>query len=147
MQDAQAIIKLQREVEEKELALKGANPEFFAQVKAIEDAKKNIDTMWEALKEKLLKENDLDVHEVVSGNTKCRFSLSKTSKIGVVDIDKVPEEFVETKKVADPLKLKQYYELYGEVPEGCEDKSFYRLNKKITVENTLGTGVVDAKED
>lgn len=141
--DATAIIKLQQEVEAKELALKAENPEFFAQVKAVEDAKKNIDKMWEALKEKLLADEDLDVHEVVIGNTKCRFSLSKTSKVGVVDIDKVPKEFVETKKVADATKLKQYYELYGEVPEGCEDKSFYRLNKKITIENSLGEGVKD----
>lgn len=139
-EDALAIIKLEQEVEQKELALKNEHPEFFAQVKAVEEAKKNIDTMWETLKKRLIDAGDLDVHEVEVGDYICRFSVSKTSKIGVVDIDKVPDEFVETMKVADTTKLKQYYELYDKIPEGCENKSFYRLNKKITLKKTLGEG-------
>lgn len=131
-EDAQAIIKLQDELDRQEQALQRANPELFAQIKAVEEAKKNIDTMWSALKEKLVEANDFDVHEVEQEGFVCSYSVSKTSKIVPVDMDKVPEEFTEVKKVADPAKLKAYYELYGEVPAGCEDKSFYRLNKKIT---------------
>ena len=145
MQDAKAIIKLQRDVEEQEASLARKYPEVFAQIKAVEEAKKNIDTMWDALKEKLVLTEDTDVHEIEAGDYKCTFSLSKTSKVGVVDIDKVPEEFVETQKVADPAKLKAYFELYGKVPEGCEDKSFYRLNKKIKYEPKVEE-VGDAEE-
>ena len=140
-EDAQAIIKLQNELDKQEQALQRANPELFAQIKAVEEAKKNIDLMWSALKEKLIEAKDFDVHETEQGGFLCSYSVSKTSKIVPVDIDKVPEEFVEVKKVANPSKLKAYYELYGEVPAGCEDKSFYRLKKKITAK-----GVNNASE-
>lgn len=139
--EALEIVRLQTVLEQEESAIEQAHPEVFAQIKEINERKAAVDKLWEKLKAKLVEEGDTDVHEVYEGNYKCTFSLSKTSKVGVVDINKVPEEFVEVKKVADPAKLKAYYELYGEVPAGCEDKSFYRLNKKIVLNKTLGEGV------
>lgn len=129
------IMRLQSLLDEKEQALAQEYPSVFAAIKEINEQKAGVDKLFEKLKEKLVAEGDTDIHEVSDGKYKMTFSLSKTSKVGVVDIDKVPEEFVETQKVADPKKLKSYYELYGEVPAGCEDKSFYRLTKKIEVDN------------
>lgn len=139
-------MRLQSVLEQEELAIEREHPEVFAQIKSINEQKEAVDALWNKLKEKLIETGDTDVHEVREGNYKCTFSLSKTSKVGVTDINKVPEEFVEVKKVADPAKLKSYYELYGEVPTGCEDKSFYRLNKKIVLDKSLGEGV-NAEED
>lgn len=139
--EASQIVRLQNILDQEEHAIEQAHPEVFAQIKQINEQKAAVDALWEKLKEKLIEQGDTDVHEVVEGDYTCRFSISKTSKVNVVDIDKVPAEFVETKKVADPAKLKGYYELYGEVPEGCEDKSFYRLNKRITLNKTIGEGV------
>lgn len=139
--EALEIMTLQSSLEQEELAIERAHPEVFAQIKKINEQKEAVDKLWEKLKEKLIAAGDTDVHEVINGDYKCTFSISKTSKVGVVDVDKVPEQFVETKKVADPAKLKAYYELYGEVPDGCEDKSFFRLNKKITLNKTLGEGI------
>ena len=139
--DALEIMRLQSILEQEELAIEQAHPEVFAQIKLINERKDAVDKLWEKLKEKLIEAGDTDIHEVREGDYKCTFSISKTSKVGVVDIDKVPAEFVETQKVANAKKLKQYYELYGEVPEGCEDKSFYRLNKKIVLDKSLGEGI------
>lgn len=141
--EALEIMRLQSTLEQEELAIEQAHPEVFAQIKRINEQKEAVDNLWNKLKEKLIEAGDTDVHEVHEGDYKCTFSLSKTSKVGVVDIDKVPEEFVEVQKVADPKKLKSYYELYGEVPAGCEDKSFYRLNKKIVLDKSLGDGIND----
>lgn len=133
--DALEIMRLQDVLDQREQALQQQYPSVFAEIKEINEAKANVDKLFEKLKAKLVKDGDTDIHEVSDGRMKMVFSLSKTSKVGVVDIEKVPDEFIETQKVADPKKLKAYYELYGEVPEGCEDKSFYRLNKRI-VEDT-----------
>lgn len=133
--EALEIMRLQSVLDQKEQALAEEYPSVFAAIKEINEQKAGVDKLFEKLKEKLVAEGDTDVHEVSDGTYKMTFSLSKTSKVGVVDIDKVPDEFIETQKVADPKKLKAYYELYGEVPAGCEDKSFYRLNKKIEVDN------------
>lgn len=139
--EALEIMRLQSVLEQEELAIERAHPEVFAQIQKINEQKKAVDSLWDKLKERLVAEGDTDIHEVREGDYKCTFSLSKTSKVGVVDINKVPEEFVEVQKVADPKKLKSYYELYGEVPAGCEDKSFYRLNKKIVLDKSLGDGI------
>lgn len=136
----QEIVQLQSTLEQEEKAIEQKHPEVFAQIQDINERKAKVDKLWEALKQRLVEEGDTDVHEVREGDYVCRFSLSKTSKVGVTDIEKVPSEFVEVKKVADPTKLKQYYELYGKVPEGCEDKSFYRLNKRIQYSKVLGEG-------
>ena len=130
--DVESIVSLQNQIESEEKELQRINPEFFARVQAVEAAKKNVDSMWDALKQKLATNQDFDVHEVKVGQYTCRFSLSKTVKIVPDDIEKVPEEFVSMQKVADEKRLKKFYELYGEVPEGCIDKSFVRLNKKIS---------------
>lgn len=132
LQEVEKLLSLQSILDEREKAIQAENPGIFAQIKEINDQKAAVDNAWDTLKQRLIDLQDFDVHEATVGNYKCRLSVSKTVKIGVSDIDKVPSEFVETKKVADESKLKKYYELYGEIPDGCVDKSFYRLNKKIS---------------
>ena len=129
-----SLMALQSDVEKQEREIELAHPELFAQIKAINEAKAKVDDMWDALKQKLILDEDFDVHEVTRDGLTCRFSVSKTVKVVATDIDEVPEDLVEERKVVNEKKLKNYYELYGEVPSGCEDRSFYRLNKKITEE-------------
>ena len=103
--EALEIMRLQSTLEQEELAIEQAHPEVFAQIKRINEQKEAVDNLWNKLKEKLIEAGDTDVHEVREGDYKCTFSLSKTSKVGVVDIDKVPEEFVDSKKNKNRIQI------------------------------------------
>lgn len=138
------LIQIQHETEKKKKALREQYPDVFAQLDEIEQTEKDLSDTWEAVKADLIAKEDFDVHEVLSVKSaqRVRFSVSKVVKIGIDNVDEVPEEFVVMKKVADTDRIKQYYELYGKLPEGCSDKSYYRLNKKDYSIESLGRGII-----
>lgn len=111
-------------------ALERQNPDVFKQIKAIEDARAEVQKLKDAVKNKLIEDKDFDLHEV--GNL--RVSVSAVANVKVTDIDKVPDDFKEVKTVADTKKAKEYLKVMKRVPEGFEDTSFYRLNWRITDE-------------
>lgn len=108
-------------------ALERQNPDVFKQIKAIENARAEVQKLKDAVKEKLIASKDFDLHEV----GQLRVSVSAVANVKVVDIDKVPDDFKEVKTVADTKKAKEYLKVMKRVPEGFEDTSFYRLNWRI----------------
>lgn len=101
--------------------------EFAKYLKKRDKENKKIKEMWDSVKKTLIDANYFDVIE----NENFRISVSKVLGVKVVDIDKLPENLTETVKVAKTDKIKKHYELYGELPDGAVDNSFYRLNKKV----------------
>lgn len=113
------------EAAKQEFALQ--NAEFAAFLKTQTETQKKIDEMWASVKSALVEADYTDVID----NENFRISVSKVLGIKVVDLDAVPEEYTETVKVAKPDKLKKHYELYGALPTGTVDNSYWRLNKKV----------------
>lgn len=111
-------------------SLESQHPEVFKQIKAIENARCELQRLKDAVKSKLIEEKDFDLHQV--GNL--RVSVSAVANVKVTDIDKVPEDFKEVKTVADVKKAKEYLKVMKRVPEGFEDTSFYRLNWRMSDE-------------
>lgn len=124
------ISRTESELDTQLKALEHQHPEVFKQIKAIEDARCELQRLKDAIKAKLIEEKDFDLHQV--GNL--RVSVSAVSNVKVVDIDKVPEDFKEVKTVADVKKAKEYLKVMKHVPEGFEDTSFYRLNWRMSDE-------------
>jgi hypothetical protein len=103
------------------------NKEFANWLKVQSERERKVKQMWDEVKEALVAEGYFDVIE----NENFRVSVSKVSGIKVVDLDKLPDEFTHTVKVAKVEDIKKHYELYGELPDGAVDSSYYRLNKKV----------------
>lgn len=104
-----------------------ANPEFAQFLKKQADTQKKINDMWAQVKNALVDAGYFDVIE----NDNFRISVSKVLGFKVEDVEKLPEEYTETIKVAKTDKIKKHIELYEELPDGVVDNSYYRLNKKI----------------
>lgn len=102
-------------------------PQVFEQMKQIEAAFADVERLKTAVKEKLVKDQDFDLHRI----GKLRVSVSKTAKVKVKDIDAVPEDFKSTEVVVNEKKAREYLKVMGELPAGFEDVSFYRLNWKM----------------
>ena len=114
--------------------LERQNPDVFKQIKAIENARMEVQKLKDAVKAKLIADKDFDLHEV----GQLRVSVSAVANVKVTDMEKVPDDFKEVKTVADIKKAKEYLKVMKRVPEGFEDASFYRLNWRIndaSVEN------------
>ena len=103
------------------------NAEFAKFLKAQEERQRKVAKMWDEVKASLIEAGYFDVIE----NENFRVSVSKVFGIKVVDLAKLPAEFVKTVTVADTDKIKKHYELYETLPEGTADGSYYRLNKKV----------------
>lgn len=104
-----------------------ANPDFAKQLKIHNEMKRQVDAMWDGVKNALVQAEYFDVIE----NENFRISVTKVSGIKVVDLEELPAEFVHTVKVAKTEDIKKHYELHGTLPEGVVDSSYYRLNKKV----------------
>jgi hypothetical protein len=115
--------KLLKKVTEFELQ----NAEFAKFLKTQNEMQRKVTQMWDDVKNALVQAGYFDVIE----NENFRVSVSKVSGIKVVDLDKLPDEFTHTVKVAKADEIKKHYELYGELPDGVVDSSYYRLNKKV----------------
>lgn len=104
-----------------------SSPEFAKFLKLQAEQQKKITDMWAQVKDALVEAGYFDVIE----NNDFRISVSKVVGFKVEDIEKLPEAYTETIKVAKTDKIKQHIELYEELPDGVVDNSYYRLNKKI----------------
>lgn len=103
------------------------NKEFANWLKKQNEMERKVKQMWDAVRDELVQAGYFDVIE----NENFRVSVSKVSGIKVVDLNKLPDEFTHTVKVAKVEDIKKHYELYGELPDGTVDSSYYRLNKKV----------------
>jgi hypothetical protein len=103
------------------------NKEFANFLKKQSEMERKVKQMWDEVKDALVTAGYTDVIE----NENFRVSVSKVSGIKVVDLDKLPDDFTHTVKVAKVEDIKKHYELYGELPDGAVDSSYYRLNKKV----------------
>ena len=126
--DIAIIEKHEMDVENALSALQEQYPDVFQKIKAIEDARKDVQVLKDAVKAKLIENRDFDLHEV--GDLKV--SLSAVAKVKVVDMDKVPDDFKEVKTVLKEKKAQEYLKVMGKCPEGLEDNSYYRLNWKYS---------------
>ena len=125
--EIQVISTSESELDNQLKALERQNPDVFKQIKAIEQARMELQKLKDVVKEKLIADKDFDLHEV--GNL--RVSVSAVANVKVTDIDKVPDDFKEVMTVANMKKAKEYLKVMKRVPEGFEDASFYRLNWRI----------------
>lgn len=114
-------------VDDQLVALQTQYPDVFKQIKAIEDAKQEVQRLKDAVKARLVANQDFDLHEVGDLSV----SVSAVAKVKVVDIDKVPEEFKDEMVVANEKKAQEYLKVMGKLPDGFTDASYYRLNWKI----------------
>ena len=120
------IAMLEEECQEYESTLREEFPEAWAMFQALERNKEKKESLKRQLKEILIGEEDLDIHE----NSGYKYSVSKVVRLAVDNIDLVPDEFKDFKEVANERKAQDYYKLMGEAPEGFKDKSYYKLNMK-----------------
>lgn len=104
-----------------------ANKEFASFLKSQSEMERKVKLMWDEVKDALVAAGYTDVIE----NENFRVSVSKVSGIKVTELEKLPDEFVHTVKVAKTDDIKKHYELYGTLPDGVVDSSYYRLNKKV----------------
>ena len=102
-------------------------PQVFEQMTNIENAYAEVQKLKDAVKEKLVASQDFDLHRV--GNL--RVSVSKTAKVKVADMSKVPDDYKKTEVVADEKRARERLKVLGELTPGFEDASFYRLNWKL----------------
>ena len=125
--EIKAISVSESELDNQLKTLERQNPDVFKQIRAIEQARAEVQKLKDAVKAKLIENKDFDLHEVGD----LRVSVSAVANVKVVDMDKVPDDFKEVKTVADTKKAKEYLKIMKRVPEGFEDTSFYRLNWRI----------------
>ena len=125
--EIKAISVSEYELDNQLKTLERQNPDVFKQIRAIEQARAEVQKLKDAVKAKLIENKDFDLHEVGD----LRVSVSAVANVKVVDMDKVPADFKEVKTVADIKKAKEYLKVMKRVPEGFEDTSFYRLNWRL----------------
>lgn len=130
--DAQVseIVVKEQSVDEALTKLHEQYPDVFKQIEAIDMARQEVQRLKDAVKARLIEEQDFDLHEV--GNLSV--SVSAVAKVKVADIDKVPADFKEEKVVANEKKAQEYLKVMGKLPEGFTDASYYRLNWKMKKE-------------
>lgn len=125
--EIKAISVSESELDNQLKTLERQNPDVFKQIRAIEQARAEVQKLKDAVKAKLIENKDFDLHEVGD----LRVSVSAVANVKVTDMDKVPADFKEVKTVADIKKAKEYLKVMKRVPEGFEDTSFYRLNWRL----------------
>jgi len=102
------------------------SPEFAKFLKKQKETNDKIADMWNQVKQALVDAEYFDVIE----NDNFKISVSKVLNFDA-DVDKLPEDYTETIKVPIKDKIKKHFELYGELPVGATDTSYFRLNKKV----------------
>lgn len=125
------VTEMEKDIDNAKGELYARYPDVFEQIKIIEEQSKELDKLKEAIKQRLIDEDDFDAHEIGDFVV----SVSAVAKIKVVDIDKVPDDFKEVKTVVNEKKAREYLKLMHRPPEGCVDNSFYRLNWRDTSKN------------
>ena len=84
-----------------------------------------LEALWAMVKQYMI-DNGLTEHE----NDFIKLSLTPSGKYRTGDIDSVPDELCDIKKVINNKKMTAYYELNHKLPEGVESTG-YILRKKV----------------
>lgn len=122
-----AIAVKEASVEQQLVALHEQYPDVFKKIEAIESAQQEVARLKDAVKARLIADQDFDLHTVGDLSV----SVSAVAKVKVVDIDKVPDEFKDEMVVANEKKAQEYLKVMGKLPDGFSDASYYRLNWKM----------------
>lgn len=105
------------------LALQSKQFADYLEAKRIAD--KELEVLWDIVKEEMIKEG-LTEHE----NDFIRLKLTPSGKYRTEDVSKVADELCDIKKVLNNKKVKAYFELNHELPEGVESTG-YVLRKTL----------------
>lgn len=84
-----------------------------------------LEALWAMVKQYMI-DNGLTEHE----NDYIKLNLTTSGKYRTNDIESVPDELCDIKKVLNNKKVKAFYELNHELPEGVESTG-YILRKKV----------------
>lgn len=84
-----------------------------------------LEALWAMVKQYMI-DNGLTEHE----NDFIKLSLTPSGKYRTGDIESVPDELCDIKKVINNKKMTAYYELNHKLPEGVESTG-YILRKKV----------------
>ena len=84
-----------------------------------------LEALWAMVKQYMI-DNGLSEHE----NDFIKLSLTPSGKYRTGDIESVPDELCDIKKVINNKKMTAYYELNHKLPEGVESTG-YILRKKV----------------
>lgn len=101
------------------------NKQFAEYLEAKRIADKELEVLWDMVKEEMIKEG-LTEHE----NDFIRLKLTPSGKYRTDDVSKVADELCDIKKVLNNKRVKAYFELNHELPEGIESTG-YVLRKTI----------------
>ncbi len=105
------------------LALQSKQFADYLEAKRVAD--KELEVLWDIVKEEMIKEG-LTEHE----NDFIRLKLTPSGKYRTEDVSKVADELCDIKKVLNNKKVKAYFELNHELPEGVESTG-YVLRKTL----------------
>ena len=132
MDNLEALDQLIDEAVNKEKALAVRADELALQSKQFADyltEKKHndeaLEALWAMVKQYMI-DNNITEHE----NDFIKLNLTPSGKYRTGDIESVPDELCDVKKVINNKKVSAYYELNHKLPEGVESTG-YILRKKV----------------
>ena len=132
MDNLEALDQLIDEAVNKEKALAVKADELALQSKQFADyltEKKHndeaLEALWAMVKQYMI-DNNIAEHE----NDFIKLNLTPSGKYRTSDIESVPDELCDIKKVINNKKVSAYYELNHKLPEGVESTG-YILRKKV----------------
>lgn len=105
------------------LALQSKQFADYLEAKRVAD--KELEVLWDMVKEYMV-DNDIKEHETDF----IKLKLTPSGKYRTEDVSKVADELCDIKKVLNNKKVKAYFELNHELPEGVESTG-YVLRKTI----------------
>lgn len=110
---------------EQEQALALQNEQFAKVLEQHKRQEAELNVLWDMVKQYMI-ENNIMKHETNS----LSLSLSPLGKYKADNINVVPNDLCKIVRSLDNAKVKSYFNLHGELPQGITDLG-YRLNKKI----------------
>lgn len=111
------------QVRSEELALQ--DKRFADYLAAKKHADEELEVLWGMVKDYMAENNYTEFE-----NDYIKLNLTPSGKYRTEDIESVSDELCDIKKVLNNKKVKAYYELNGELPEGVESTG-YVLRKKV----------------
>lgn len=111
------------QVRSEELALQ--DKRFADYLAAKKHADDELEVLWGMVKDYMAENNYTEFE-----NDYIKLNLAPSGKYRTEDIESVSDELCDMKKVLNNKKVKAYYELNGELPEGVESTG-YVLRKKV----------------
>lgn len=111
------------QVRSEELALQ--DKRFADYLAAKKHADDELEVLWGMVKDYMAENNYTEFE-----NDYIKLNLTPSGKYRTEDIESVSDELCDIKRVLNNKKVKAYYELNGELPEGVESTG-YVLRKKV----------------